>query len=238
MASIIFIIGTGRSGTNLVGRIIGSHPQVIPYIEDSRFFKLATKIAIEQKFRTRRTSKLIRRYQKEAKAISGKSNYVLDKSHTNIWIADQLFEKFGDAKFIGVSRDVYSTVSSMLQHSGVMSWYDTLNNKVENQFLGINNDNVDFFADLPLESKCAFRWISHQHQLGQLQKTLGANLYITDYAEVIKQNEIELERYSNFLGLENKFRVEKLNPDSLTKWKSSLKPQQIDNIEMVVNKYF
>lgn len=45
---IIFVSGTGRSGTHLVGRCISSHPNISGRIEVPETFNLITKIATTQ----------------------------------------------------------------------------------------------------------------------------------------------------------------------------------------------
>jgi hypothetical protein len=73
--------------------------------------------------------------------LSFRKNFYLDKSHPNIWIADKIKEEFPEAKFVGIERNPFATVSSMLKHRGVMKWHrDWKSFPVPNRFLGIDGN--------------------------------------------------------------------------------------------------
>ena len=160
MNRFIFISGTGRSGTHLVGRTISSHSGIEGRIEGPSTFGLITRIATHrdiahpwyialQKLRLRMRLRRI---------LATSDHDVLEKSHPSLWLADDLMDWFPSSFFIGVYREVEPTVSSMLEHNGVLSWFDALPLDRPNRFLGITPENVGTYGDLTLEERCAIRW--------------------------------------------------------------------------------
>ncbi|MEP2770531.1 MAG: sulfotransferase [Fulvivirga sp.] len=230
---IIFVIGSGRSGTHLIGRIIGSHQDVDPYIEDERTFTLSTKIATQQVERGK-IKKLIKNYKNLFN--KSKSPAILEKSHPNIWFVEELLAAFPEAKFVGIYRDVYSTVSSMLQHEGVSNWFNLLPLNVSNPFLGISNKNKEVYASLSIEQKSALRWESHKVRLLDLAKKLPSNVMVMNYNDLLLNQDEHLEKLSKFLGLTNQFKPESFNLESLNKWKSYLNKDQISRIDEVITR--
>ncbi|MDX1627564.1 MAG: sulfotransferase [Fulvivirga sp.] len=228
---IIFVIGTGRSGTHLIGRIIGSHPRVKPFIEDERFFHLSTQIATGQ-LRDNKIKKLVKNYRVAFSKV--KEDYILEKSHPNIWHVERLNEAFDKSYFVGIYRDVYSTVSSMLKHQGVLSWFDTLAQDKINPFLGITEYNINYYKSLPVHQKCALRWLSHKQRLTKLNNRYPSNVKILNYNELLTGQTAVLDDLATFLKLENKFEPEEFNMESMTKWKENLTEHMIDDIDEII----
>lgn len=230
---LIFVIGSGRSGTHLIGRIIGSHPEVDAYIEDERTFTLVTKIATQQVKRGK-VNKLIKTYKK----VFSKSEYpiILEKSHPNIWLVEELLEAFPDAKFVGIYRDVYSTVSSMLKHEGVSQWFKVLPQNEVNPFLGITKENVSDYIKFSIEEKSALRWLSHKEQLEYLAEKYPLSVMNIYYNDLLTDQTEWLTKLSHFLDLSNSFSPEKFNLQSLTKWKQNLSEDQIQLIDRILDK--
>jgi len=108
----IFIIGTGRSGTHWVARTLAEHREIRATIEVKSAFDWVTRMALDPATRKRLFPRLVRYYRYQH-FISVPCHY-MDKSHPNIWLADQLAETFSDAVFIGMQRNPYATVASML----------------------------------------------------------------------------------------------------------------------------
>lgn len=228
---IVFVIGTGRSGTHLIGRTIGSSPKVDAHIESTDFFKKFTHLAVN--YENSNTSgefhKLLESYQKFLNKSSKK--IILEKTHPNIWFAESIQNAMENAYFIGIKRDPYATVSSMLKHKGVLQWYEALDQTKPNKSLGITAQNKAIFKDLPLESKCALRWKSHTEELIRLKSLLGDRYLLIDYESFYEPNLTFLDEFNTMIHEDLEFEVEPLKPDSLEKWKKSLSSQQIENIK-------
>ena len=231
---LIFIVGTGRSGTHLIARSIGSHEAVKAYIEHPPFFDLSSKIAFENKVRKDRIKKLINKYKKEIRICSKESKIMLDKSHPNIWIIDELIHDFPKAKFIAVNRNAYSTISSMLRHEGVLTWFDKYDNKTLNPFLGVTYSTINTFKELPIESKCALRWKSHRDEIINAKNKYPTHVHVLNYEDFLLDTDRELQKVANFIGISNQFRSEKIINENLTKWRGLLSRSEIANIDIAI----
>lgn len=231
---MIFISGSGRSGTHLIGRSISSHKDIMGRIETKNTFNLITKIATEQGFKPKwKTYYLKLKLVKELRSILKSSDcQVLEKSHPSLWLMDFLVKKI-NSKFILVYRDVEPTVSSMLEHPGVLSWYDKLPLDSPNRFLGINSDNAQLFENYSLEEKCALRWKSHYEKIFDLKQKYPKETFIINYDEFLKNPEPTFHALSVFLDIDNTFDPEPFKIDSLDKWKKKLDDQQIKRINKV-----
>jgi hypothetical protein len=239
MKKIIFIIGTGRSGTHLIGRTVASHPDIEGHIENPNHFMLSAYIAAYQdilpNFITQQLKRnLVKRYN--ALLSASHHNFILDKSHANIWLAEYLTNAMPNALFVGVLRDPLPTVSSMMQHKDVMSWYKKIPQRWPNRFLGITKDNVACFRKLSLEQKCVLRWQSHKRELIRLQNVIPAKrLMLINYEEFLIDPGPHLDKLANFIEIENRYQYESLQLESLDKWQNGLSPLQLENIQALIS---
>lgn len=229
---IIFILGTGRSGTNWIGNILKNHPDIRVTMEKPSLFNLVTKIALYPNLRPKLFPILIKRYYKEYK-FSFPKHYV-DKSHPNIWLAETLANVFYNALFIGIKRNPYATISSMLKHEGVLSWVNNWEKyPIPNNFLGITNLNKSKYKDLTITEKCALRWKSHEDRLNFLKKFLKSRLLIIQYENLINNTEFELIRMQKFIKLEKPLPFPHIKVNCLNKWKKDLSISQLIQIQRI-----
>ena len=236
---LIFVIGTGRSGTHLIGRTIASHEEIVGRIEIPDTFNLITSIATRQDFESPflvnlKKQKLIR---KLSNLMSTTNSHILEKSHPALWMVEYLHEHFSEALFIGVTRGVEPTVSSMLLHRGVSAWYKKLPQNKPNRFLGITKENADIFSDLTIEEKCALRWFSHKRELDRLNEKYPDNIQVINYEDFVINPEVHLKKTAVSLGVLNKFSPEKFDQSALHKWKVNLSADQLTRIRAIIRKY-
>lgn len=231
---LIFISGTGRSGTHLIGRTISSHRKIAGRIEVDSTFKLITKIATTQDYKnpisTFLNKKILR--SRLCSILKNSEKHVLEKSHPSLWLAPFLIKEF-NSKMILVYREVEPTVSSMLEHNDVMSWYKKLPLNRPNRFLGINKENMKNFGNYSTEEKCALRWESHYKTIFDLSEKYPDNTFLIKYDDFLVQPEPILERLSLFLEVDNHFKLEKFKVDSLDKWKEKLNENQLSRIRRI-----
>ncbi|MFO8234693.1 MAG: sulfotransferase [Bacteroidales bacterium] len=238
MKKIIFVIGTGRSGTHLLGRTISSHSLIEGHIEDPALFHPAVNIAVKQDianplYIVAQKYRLIKKYKSLLK--KSEADFILEKSHPVMWFSEYLKNKIPGSLFVGILRNPFQTVSSMLNHEGVLEWYSKLPQDKPNRFLGITEENKVFFKDLPLESKCTYRWLSHRQELTKLKDVLKDSYLMFEYGDFLEHIPDYLEKLSKFIGVNNRFTPENLKKESMDKWKEFLTKEQVKNIESVIS---
>lgn len=223
----IFILGTGRSGTHWVGRILEAHPDIRVTIETPRTFRLATRAAVYPRRRGRLLPVLRGIYAWET--LRSRPRHYADKSHPLIWHAEEVARWFPSAKFVGINRSVFGTVASMLRHSGVSQWQkDWLAYDVPNAFLGITLENVDRYGDLTPAERAALRWRSHQDRMTALDDTLGSRLMILNYEDLVDNYDARVSDLWSFLEVRAaSVQEHRPNMKSRDAWRDQLSPEQI-----------
>ena len=228
----IFIIGCGRSGTNWVGYILSEHPDIRVTIEKKAIFDKVTAIALDPSKMRRHLKPLIRRYRLEH-ALASPRHYA-DKSHPNIWLVEELSSVFHRALFIGIQREPYGTVSSMLKHEGVRAWCERWSDfPVPNKFLGVTSANIETYRNLSLAGKCAMRWLSHAERMEEIKEKLPERVYIIRYEKLVLETQEELLQLQKFLGLSAPIPVPDVKSGSIDKWQSILTAENRADIERV-----
>ncbi|QQX76781.1 MULTISPECIES: sulfotransferase family protein [Aequorivita] len=237
--SFIFVSGTGRSGTHLIGRTISSHPMIEGRIEDSYTFPLFTRIATTQDYNSPMVNYILKKllFYRLKKISKNQELHILEKSHPSLWFVEDLLKNFSNSKFIGVYRDIEPTVNSMLNHSGVLNWYKKLPQDKPNRFLGITKENMKEFKNFSLEKKCALRWFSHINRLNEVQFKYPDNVLAVNYDDFIDDSEVWLEKISKFLQIDNIFHPEKFNINSKDKWRNNLTKEELEDIYKVKSEY-
>ncbi|PHR14715.1 MAG: hypothetical protein COA40_00585 [Aequorivita sp.] len=239
LKNFIFITGTGRSGTHLIGRTISSHPTIQGRIEDNYTFPLFTRIATTQDFNNFFLNFILKRIliYRLKKVSKNHVSKILEKSHPSLWLVEDLLKSFPNSQFIGVYRDVEPTVNSMLNHRDVLNWYKKLPQDKPNRFLGITEENKKQFKNFSLEKKCALRWLSHIYRLKEVQLKYPDRILAVDYDDFIDNSDVWLKKISEFLQIENNFYPEKFNIASKDKWRNNLSKEQLEEIYKVKRDY-
>jgi len=231
---MIFVIGTGRSGTHWIGNILSGVEEIQTFIEEKPQFPMSTEMALNRFKRPELFPKLIKTYNKLYKKYYPKM--ILDKTHPNIWLAESLNNIFPNSCFIGMLRNPYATISSMFKHDFILKWQrEWKKYPVPNEFLGITQENKENYENLKMEKKCALRWLSHKNKLYDLKNILKEKLKIIKYEDLILNTEKELEDLKRFLGLKKDIPFPVVKRESLDKWKKYLTEEQCENIKEVAN---
>lgn len=229
----IFILGSGRSGTHWIGYILQAHPDIRATVEAEPAWGWVKRMAVDPGSRQELYPKLMRYYQQQHN-LSAPLHY-LDKSHPNIWLAEQLAASFEDALFLGIIRNPYATVASMLRHEGVQGWHDRWKEfPVPNRFLGIAESDEANYEDLPVAVKCAMRWRSHRDQMEHLKSQLGERIMVVQYEKLVNNTAVLLDEIGEFVGLTSPIPSPQTKASSLDKWKGQLSGSEIRYIQGVV----
>jgi hypothetical protein len=230
---VIFVIGTGRSGTTWMGQILNSHPEIVVSVERQPIFDWVTEMALYPASRSVLLPKVLRRYRAE-RLLAAPRHYA-DKSHPNIWLVEELTENIPEALFIGMFRGAHATVASMLKHREVLSWVENWKRfPLPNWFLGITDRNQHLYDDLPLAAKCALRWRAHRDRLYALKESEGDRLMILNYEALQDAPQASLESLRLFLSMEKPFPLPNIRHTSRDRWQQELSAQDIAAIDDVI----
>ncbi|QTL96752.1 sulfotransferase [Iocasia frigidifontis] len=234
---IIFIIGSGRTGTNWLANILQSHPAIRATIEDPMIFNRVTKMALNPAVRAKLFPELIRLYTYYYQE-SSPCHYV-DKSHPNLWLAEALALVFPDSLFISLKRNPYATVSSMLKHEGVLKWQREWKRfPIPNEFLGIDHKIAADYSKMSMTEKCTLRWVAHMKKIDYLAKSNIKNRMLIISYERLVENTIEvLIKIKKFLDLSESFNVPVVNKETIYKWQQQLSESQCEEIKGIVGEY-
>lgn len=233
----IFIIGTGRSGTHWLSQILDSHANFFVSTERWPYFPWAVRMALDNREGRKLFPRILIAYRIGHTLVAPR-NFV-DKSHPNIWLAEDLAANLPDALFLGIQRGVFATVSSMLKHSGVRKWCEDWEEyPVPNRFLGITEDNRSVYEKLSLAGKCAVRWKVHERRLSRLQEVLGPRCMIMEYEYLAKEPAGALEKLVEFLGVQSFFPMPQIKEESLEKWRGFLSSEDCGVIQSVLEADF
>jgi hypothetical protein len=216
-----------------MGQILDSHPQIAASIERRRFFKLASGMALDARRNDTDAPRLIRLYRYEIARVAPR--HLADKSHTNIWIADRLANAFPEAVFVGVRRDAYGTVASMLRHRGVQRWSENWRDyPLPNRFLGIEAGEGEWYESLGAAARSTLRWISHEARFEELRPVLGERLIEVRYDELQLDTDATLSLVQARIGLAEPFPPQHPQRSSLDRWREELTTEQIVEIDRML----
>lgn len=225
----ILIIGTGRSGTHWLGYILGRHPEIRATIEVGPGFYWVTQMALDPSTRDQYYSKLAWYYRWQH--LRSVPKHYLDKSHPNLWIADRLAETFDDALFLGIQRNPYATVASMLNYEGVQKWHKRWKEfPVPNEFLGINEGDVNSYDNISMTKKCAKRWKSHYDEMERIKSSLESKVLVIRHEDLILDTGSVLNKICNFVNLESPLKVNNVDYSTLNKWRDRLTGRDLKEI--------
>lgn len=228
----IFVLGTGRSGTHWIGHILDEHPGIRSTIEKRPIFPLATRAAIQPRTRPFVLPVLKIAYRYEIK--KSLPRHYADKSHPIVWFADVVADWFPESRFVGIQRDPFATVSSMLLHSGVSAWQRNWKRYgVPNEFLGIDATNAASYDSLSEAQKAALRWKAHHDRLEGLKQILGSRLLVLSYETFSLDFERSLGIMWDFLNLPPIASIHEPKTTSLHDWRSRLSAEQVADISQI-----
>ena len=120
--SPLFIVGMPRSGTTLVERMIGAHPDIVPVGESLRFGMELQRIAKQRSnqliapesaqdlMQSPQLGDAAQAYLKNLRAIHGSKGKLLDKFHLNILLAGFILTAMPDSRMICMVRGPMDTI--------------------------------------------------------------------------------------------------------------------------------
>lgn len=226
--SPLFITGTGRSGSTILGMVLSTHSDVLFLNEPKAMWYLANpaddiigSYSINDGRYMMHEKDLVNGCAKEIKGVYSRSlkftgtRKIVDKYPEMLFRTDYLCEMFSKPRFIFLSRNADDTIAS------TTNW--TLKNRIESakeDWWGVDGrkwkllveqvvpqdedlaNHVAIIKDLTSESdKAAVEWIvSMNHGLKQILKYPDCVLRIR-YEDLCENSDRELQRICDFAGL-------------------------------------
>jgi hypothetical protein len=225
----VFVVGCGRSGTHWLGRALEAHPSVRATIESPAIFWRVVQMAVDPSTRPRHLRRLLWRYRFEHARSAPR--FYLDKSHPNLWLFDELRAAFPDARFVGIQRGPYATVSSMLEHPGVRAWCENWERyPIPNAFLGVTEENLERYRGYSIAARCAQRWRCHAERMGALAAAHPDLVHVVCYEALMDDTIRQLDALQAFLGLEGAIPAPQVQRASRSKWHRGLTARQIEEV--------
>ena len=226
----VFIIGTGRSGTHFLCSCLNRFDQIDDYYggrESPRMFRYITRLTLKQKALPQSVIGYYCRMQEKVAP-----SLFLDQTHPNIWHVEQLLKEFPKARFLAISRNVYSVMFSMTNHHGVYKW-NTMHAEFPkpNAFLGITKENRRLYEEeLSDLQRGVFRWCAHQDRITYLAEKFPKAVLRMRYEDLHDDMDSQMERVARFLGVEKPRQFEPFKAESLRK-KEGFSDEQIAEID-------
>jgi hypothetical protein len=162
----IFIVGTGRSGTHFLCRLLLGFAALDDLFGGNEDRRTLASVATAAILHRRLPARTIRLYEERVDGCARRGRILLDQHHPNLFHVDQLKARFGDLLFLHPSRPTIQIVASMLKHKGVGDWYAWIRKAGDipypNQFFGLA-ERSELLA-LPPHLLCARRVIAHKRR--------------------------------------------------------------------------
>lgn len=163
----VFVVGAARSGTNMLGHYINSHPDAVCTVEKKPTYDLVDSYALRtDDFDLDEAAEKIRRSYLEDQWRGLEAPVLADKTHSWVLRPELLYRAFPDAIVIRITRNPIDVVASMLKHPGVMAWFkrEQYYSRLPSRWYGIQNaTELALWRDFPDWKKCVWRLFSWEN---------------------------------------------------------------------------
>jgi hypothetical protein len=213
----VFIVGTGRSGTHFLCSCLNNFDGLNDVFEGKEspwvFWSISSRVVNQKAL----TNTHIGYYKYMQRRVLPKM--FLDQTHPNLWNVEQLLQHFPRAKFIAITRNVYSVTYSMKKHGGVSKWSAEYQKyPIPNRFLGITADNYEIYkSKLSQIQRDVFRWNAHYREIENIKSKYPASVLVLDYQELADNMSGVMARIGHFLNLRKPLEYQHFNRESLEK---------------------
>ena len=192
---LILIVGCGGSGTNWLGQIMAATPGVEMRIEDPEIFPTIADAAMGRIDRAEALNRIEAHYRER---LAAAPQHFCDKSHANLWLAQDIAERLPQAVFVGIERCAYGTAASLLRR-GLHDWTKHL---PECAFLGMTAERGRRLDELSDAQRAGMQWAAHARRLAELRADLPGRVHVVGYERLAAPESCadELRALSGFLG--------------------------------------
>lgn len=232
---IVFVVGTGRSGTHFLTQCLTQHPQVSDLTdgrENAWVFAASVRLATSQAQFGDRAS-LVAKYRWLRRRCP--TAIFVDQSHSNLWNHEFLAPAFKDALWLATVRDPRSVVASMLQHPGVRSRTKNWRSyPFPSPFLGVTEHNLEQYEASSLAGRCAYRWLSHIDRTRELAEQ--GKVRPLSFEQLVQSSDRTIGAVWEGLGLDVPADVEyHARPETIDGWRDVLDDDQAQEIQRVAD---
>ena len=231
----VFIIGTARSGTSLLARLIGTHPEIANWSEanevwDPTGYPSRPNVApdwVDPYAFNERWWQDAQHRQREIPAMFGvfqtfrQKPYFLNKSPFNTFRIPHILQLFHNARFINITRHGLAVVNSRLQKE--TGFVEGMPYKFDGDDTSYDFDTTALcFARLWKLSVEEVIEQDKQHQLSHTGRLLNLS-----YEQLCEHPEQALCDVQNFLNLSSTIEVHEPLRDNNDKWKNYFVPDLV-----------
>lgn len=233
---IIVISGTGRSGTHLLGNILGSSENSLLRQERGDTFNVAYDRIRSANFDFSDLTSVIEKEYKNYKNI-------IEKNHVLMW-AENIEFSFNKYKFIGIERDVQCVISSSIKHAAILK-RTSQHQAIINPFFGIvDKETLDLYNTSSVPQRLYMKHVTHHHRLKELSSIEMA--LVIKFEDILYNYEDTVQKIEEYCQIKVKFSKENIR-DVNIKSKNCINKDHIrteidkfpkDKFLIAVNKYF
>lgn len=224
LGGFAFVVGCGRSGTTILGKILSSHPQIRYFFEpwhlwravDRRTDALQLFGAVEaHMLMTENMSNSGIKIRFERLFFGGGKFLNIEKTPHNVMRIPYLETLCPDAKYIHILRDGYDVATS-IEKLAITNKYKLIGREDYNQWWGISDskwkalkadgikagyytDEVASIADN--FGKAAYEWLVSIGEAEKNKQRLGDRLLEIRYQDLVGNTEHTLSEIANFLNV-------------------------------------
>jgi hypothetical protein len=234
-----FILGCGRSGTTVLGTVLGHHPAITYYFEpQARWAMVDPRTDIWNRFCPWRqgglvgeTTASLRASRRFTRIFPGVTARVLDKSPDGVFRLGFLLALDPDARFVHIVRDGAEAAQSIAKRAEES--FPLLAGHTYNGWWGVDEGKWGFLCRvantrgyLGKETAAASteferglcEWLLALNEIGIYRDTLGDRLLEVKYSDLVSDPRTVLERVASFLEVD-------LDKEWLEKASSVVRPQ-------------
>jgi len=241
----IFIIGSPRSGTTFLGRILNALPSVAYYYEPP-IGKYFARLVYQDRVSLWQAKAFYKLLYMSLLALAPRDGQrLVDKTPRNIFVAETLKRVFPDAKFIHVIRDGRDVACSLLKKPWhVESSAGSQKREPGGYLYGpyphfyIERERVDEYICTTDLHRCIWVWKRHVEKGKELEKMLSPSDFNTvRYEELVQQPSAVVKKLLLFLeeytirGYERAMEVARTaHADSVGRWRKELDEKALELI--------
>lgn len=246
-----FIIGCGRSGTTILGKLLAQHPQVKYYFEPYHLWAVLDHrtdvLSLYQRGDDAQLMLQAEEVAQQQKATfpqlfhAAEGQHLIEKTPLNAFRIGYLRCLVPQAKFIHIVRDGID-VSQSIGRIATSSPYKIAGKPLLNQWWGVaeckwntliqEGEEAGYWPDeIPhlktQQQRGAYEWLASLKAIDHWKETLGDNFLEISYSDLVSEPDATLTRICKFLALD-------LSQEWLAESSSKIKPQEskIANLQL------